>query len=191
MRPRTLILILVSILGLLLAMGLQGCLFGGGDEGGEAADTGEGGEGAEMGPPEDMGPPGEMGAPEEMGPPGEMGEPGAMEGPPGEGAGAPMPPAEAGAPEAAAPAGADVSALVEEGMAAKHTGNYTLAQQKFEQAVAANPNSLDAHWGLAWIYAEKEMTEQAKMEFQKVIDLGATGEKLSGAQDALQRLGGE
>ncbi len=186
MRSRTLLLILMTILGLLLALGLQGCLFGGGggEEGGdsgEAADTGEApGEGE-----------GEAGAP----PPGEgMGGP-----PPGEGAeGMPTPPGgetdgeDAGMPSPAGAAGAgggaNASGLVEEGMDAKRAGNYQVALEKFEAAVAADPSSVDAHWGLAWVAAELGNTDQAVTEFQKVIDLGASQDRAQEAQDALDRL---
>ncbi len=186
MRPRTLMLVLMSILGLLVALGLQGCLFGGG--GGDESAEG-GGPPPEAGPMPEGGPPPE-GMPGEMAepmPPGEMGEPtppGAeMGGPPGE-PGMEMPGAEMGAP---AP-GADASALVSEGTQAKRVGNYTEARSKFEAAVAADPSNLDAHWGLAWICAEIGDTAKAVEEFNTVLQLGATGDMAAEAEAALDRL---
>jgi len=179
MRPRTLMLILMSILGLLLALGLQGCLFGGGGD--ESAEGG--GEMPEGGPPPE-GMPGEMGEPM---PPGEMGEPmppGAeMGGPPGE-PGMEMPGEGAGP----APGGGDASALVSEGMQAKRVGNYTEARARFEAAVAADPSNLQAQWGLAWICAEMGDKAKAIDAFNAVLKLGATGDMASEAEAALDRL---
>lgn len=186
MRPRTALLVLMGMVALLLMLGLQGCLFGGGGGGEESAEAPpmEGGEAAP--PPGEMGapPPGEAGAP----PPGEMGAP-PMEGEP---AAMPM---EGG--EMAAGGGGDAGALAQEGLALKHQGNYAEAKAKFEAAIAADPNNLVAHNGLAWILAEMASTHgdtaaktQAIAEFNKVIELGASGAMASEAQAALQRLQG-
>lgn len=198
MRPRAVLLVLMGVVALLLMLGLQGCLFGGGGggeesagappaEGGEAAPPGEmggpppGGEGAP--PPGEMGapPPGDAGAP----PPGEMGGP-----PPGE-PGAPPP---GGAPAAG---GGDAAAMAREALNLKHAGNYAEAKTKFEAAIAADANNVDAHYGLAWILAEMAGTHgdaaaktQAIAEFNKVIELGASGAMASEAQAALGRLQG-
>jgi len=186
MRQRNLLLIVIAILGLLAVMGLQGCgLFGGGGGDEEAAGT----EGAEGMPEEGMPPDEGMGGP----PPGEMG--GAPpEGAPGEEAGMPPMDEEPGEGPAPATGGADAGALVAEGMATKHQGNYVTARQKFEAAVAASPDNADAHWGLAWIYAEMADAGDASMkakaieEFQTFLQLGGTQEQVAEAEAALERL---
>lgn len=195
MRTRTALLMLMGMVALLLMLGLQGCLFGGGggEESAEAPPTG----GGEAAPP-----PGEMGGPP---PEGEMGAPppeGEMGGPPAEGEmGGPPPEAEMGAPaeggEMGAAGGGDAAALAREGMTLKHQGNYTAAKQKFEAAIAADPNNLTAHNGLAWVLAEmadatgdEALKTQAIAEFEKVIELGASGSMASEARAALQRLQG-
>ncbi|NLO04349.1 MAG: tetratricopeptide repeat protein [candidate division WS1 bacterium] len=170
MSRRDLLLVVLSILGLLVILGLQGCLFGGG---GDAEETAEGGEampveGGEAMPAEG----GEMG-----GPPAGMGEdmpadPG-MEEPMG---------------EMGEPAGGDASAIVAEALEAKHGGNYTVARQQAEAAVAADPNNGEAHRVLAWIYADMGMKDQAIQEFNAFISIGGDAEDVQEAQAALQRL---
>lgn len=198
MRQRNLLLIVIVILGLVVTLGLQGCgLLGGGgdDEGGEGAPA-EGAEpGAEGAPPGEM--PGEPPADGGMG-----GPPPGMEGPVPEGApaepgmeGAPAEPGMEGAPMGeAADGGADAGQLVAEGMAAKHDGDYVTARQKFEAAVAADPGNAEAHWGLAWIYAEMADSGQPSMEpkaieqFEKFLEIGGTQEQVAEAEAALDRL---
>ena len=113
----------------------------------------------------------------------------------GEGPAEGMPAGEemAGAPEEAGPpageaAGGDAASLVAAGMRAKHAGDLNAAQQNFAAAVAADPNNVDAHWGLAWVYAQKKMKEKAITEFNKVKALGADEEKVAGADEAIARL---
>ncbi len=172
MKPRTYVLMTLAILALLVMLAAQGCLFGGGggeeeaEEGGEEMGTGEG-------PSEGM-PGGEemAGAPEEAGAPageGFMAEPAAGE-PGGEAA------------------GGGAASLVAAGMTAKHAGDLNAAQQNFEAAVAADPNNVDAHWGLAWVYAQKNLKEKAITEFNKVKALGADEEKVAQADEAIARL---
>ena len=149
-------------------------------------------------PPGEMGeapPPGEMPGGEM--PPGEMpgGEmpPGEM--PPGEMPGGEMPGGEMPGMMGGEPGGGgDASAMVSEAMRAKHAGNYAEARTTLEAAAAADPSSLDAHWGLAWIYAEMydagaaDMKDRAIAEFNQVLTLGATGDMADEANAALQRL---
>lgn len=160
MKPQRYILMVLAILAVLVVLALQGCLFGGAgeEEGGE-----EGGEAPEAGMAEGLA----------EGPPGE-GMPAAGE---GEGLG---PPTEG--------AGTDAASLVAAGMKAKHAGDLDTALQKFEAVVAADPNSIDAHWGLAWVYAQKKMTEKAITEFNKVKTLGADEQKVAEANKAIARL---
>lgn len=185
MRRQDLLLIVIAVLGLLVTLGLQGCgLFGGGDE-----ETAEG-EAAE-GVPAEGGEPGMEGEmPAEPG----MGGPPPAEGAPGEpGMGGPAPMGEAPA-EGAAAGGGDASQLVAEGMAAKHDGNYVTAREKFEAAVAADDSNAEAHWGLAWIYAEMADAGQSSLEpkaveqFQKFLELGGTQDQVAEAEAALERI---
>ena len=172
MKPRTYVLMVLAIVTLLAALATQGCLFGGGadDEGGED----------EGGAPADAG-----GAPDEgMGMMGDVGEGGA-EAPaetaaPAEVPGEPSAPAETG--------GGDADALVAAGIEAKRAGDYDTAMQSFEAAVAADPNNVDAHLGLAWVCAEKKMTEKAIAEFNKVKELGTDADRMAEVDEALARL---
>jgi len=188
MRQRNLLLIVMCILGLVVVFGLQGCgLIGGGDEAAEGEGADAGAEGAAM---EGEGAPGEApGEGAEM--PGEGGMGDAP--PPGMGGeGAPAEATEAGMGEAAG--GGNVEAMVDEGMAAKHDGDYVTARQKFEAAVAADDSNAAAHWGLAWIYAEmadagnSAMQPKAIEHFQKFLETGGTAEQVAEAEDALERL---
>jgi len=167
MKPQAYILTVLAILAVLALLLIQGCLFGGGggEEGGETGAPAEGtGEGM-AGAPEGEGMP--EGAPAE----------GLPEGGGGEGLGAPT-----------EGAGTDVASLVAAGTKAKHAGDLDTALQKFEAAVGADPNSIDAHWGLAWIYAQKKMKEKAITEFNRVKTLGADEEKAAEADEAIARL---
>lgn len=186
MMRRNLLLIVITILGLIVTLGLQGCgddevAEGETPEGGEPAMEGEtpaepGMEGEMPGEPGMGGPPPDDGAPAEPG----MGGPPPADGAPAEGA--------------AAPGGADASQLVAEGMAAKHDGDYVTAREKFEAAVAASPDSGEAHWGLAWIYAEmadagdEAMVDRAINEFETFLEIGGTQEQTAEATAALDRL---
>jgi tetratricopeptide (TPR) repeat protein len=191
MMRRNLLLIVIVILGLIVTLGLQGCgLLGGGDDAaeGEAAE-GEAAAGAEAEGPGAEGMPAQG---PEAGPAGPgMGGPG-PEGAAPEGMGGPAP----GAPAqgTADVGGPDASKLVAEGMAAKRDGDYVTARKRFEAAVEANPDSAEAHWGLAWIYAEmadagnEAMEDRAIEEFETFLELGGTQEQVQKATNALDRL---
>ena len=194
MRQRSLLLIGIAILGMLVVLGLQGCLFGGGG-GDEAADSG--GEAAEGAPDGAEGMPAEgaEGMPAEPGEPGEMPPEGGMGGPPpGDMGGAPGEMPMEGTPPAEAGAGGDAGTLVAQGMAAKHDGDYVTARAQFEAAIAAAPDNVDAHYGLAWVLAEMaasgqpNLKSQAIAEFQKVLELGGTDDQIEKATKALDRL---
>lgn len=184
MRQRNLLLVVVTVLGLVVTLGLQGCLFGGGGD--EGAVEGEGAEGA---PAE-----GAEAAPGEVG---EMPGEGGMGGPPPgmEGEGAPAEATDAPVAEGTAAAGGgDAEAMVDEAMAAKHDGDYVTARQQFEAAVAADDSNAEAHWGLAWIYAEMadagnaDMKPKAIEQFHKFLEIGGTADQVAEAEDALERL---
>ena len=173
MKPQRYILMVLAILAVLVVLALQGCLFGGGAEEGGQEGGGQVGETPEAG----AGQQGMMEGPEGAGTPQAAPAEGAMQGAEGEGPGAP-----------AGGAGADVASLVAAGMKAKHAGDLDTAAQKFEAAAAANPTSIDAHWGLAWVYAQKKMTEKAITQFNKVKSLGADEQKVAEADKAIARL---
>ncbi len=184
MKRQSLLLMVIAILGMLVTLGLQGCLFGGGgdesadsgDEGAEGAPA-EGAEGADEGMPAEPAEGGEMPADGGMGgpPAGEM----PMEGMPGEGMAA---------------GGGDAGAMVAEGMTAKHAGDYVTARAQFEAAAAAAPDNADAHYGLAWVLAEMAASGQPNLkptaiaEFEKFLELGGTDDQVKKATDALARL---
>jgi hypothetical protein len=181
MMRRNLLLIVIVILGLVVTLGLQGCgLLGGGDEDAAEGETADDAAAGEAGMEDEMA--GEPGMEGEM-----MGEPGMEE--PGMGG----PPMDEEAAEGA-PTGADAGDLVSEGMAAKHDGDYVSAREKFEAAVAADSNNAEAHWGLAWIYAEmadagdESMEQKAIDEFETFLELGGTQEQVAEATEALDRL---
>ncbi len=149
----------MTIIGLLVAVGIQGC----GDNGEDELDNDEIGEDVgEIDFEDDM----EMPPPDEMAPP----------------------PDDMPAPDVMMPDGADAASLVADGMQAKHAGDYQRALESFEAAVAADPSNVDAHWGLAWVSAESGRTERAVEAFETVIQLGASPDKVQEAEAALQRL---
>ena len=132
------------------------------------------------------------------GPPGlAPGAPGAG-GPPGMPAagGPPGMPGMPGMPGAAAPGmiggeaavGADAATLVEEAMEAKEAGKSDEAESKFRDALAADLTNEDAHWGLAWVLAQKGETQKAIVEFEEVLGLTIDPERRSEAQQAIDRL---
>ncbi len=189
MKRRRLLLIVIAILGLLVALGLQGCgLFGGGGDDGDSAEgeavQGEAGEGAEAG--------------EAPGPGG-----GGRGGPAGGGGrGAPGPGAEGPGPGPGAPAGAASAAdagsadeRVSDAMAAKHDGNYAAARDDLEKALASNPDDAEAHRILGWIYAEMAASGQPSMKgqalehFQAYLESDeAGGSDAEEVEDAIERM---
>jgi hypothetical protein len=179
MKKQSYLTMVLVVLGVLALLAVQGCLFGGRggeEEGGtEPAETG-----AEPGAP----PEAEAGAEA----PGEAMPPGAETGPEAGEAGAPMPPGFGPEETAPAPPAGDAASLVAAAMKAKHGGDIPTAQRHYEAAVAADPNNVDAHWGLAWIYSQKGMKEKAITEFNKVKSLGASADKVAEADAAIARL---
>ena len=191
MMRRSLLLMVIAILGMLVTLGLQGCLFGGGgDESAEGGEEGAPAEGAEGMPEEGGEMPAEGGEmPEDAGMGGMPGGEMPMEGAPGE-----MPmdgAADAGMPAAG---GGDAGAMVAEGMSAKKDGDYVSARAQFEAAIAADADNADAHYGLAWILAEMAASGQPNLksaaiaEFETFLELGGSDDQVKKATDALDRL---
>ena len=78
--------------------------------------------------------------------------------------------------------------LVAEAMAAKRAGRLEQAELKFQAALMEEPDSEDAHWGLAWTLADLQRKAEAIAEFEKVLELTADPERQSEAQAAIERL---
>ena len=104
------------------------------------------------------------------------------------------PKAAAKGPEAG---GKDAQALAKEALNLKHSGDYDAAAEKARAAIQADDSNELAHWTLAWILAEQGTTandsakiEEAKKEFQRVLELTKDAKRKSEAQKALKRLGG-
>lgn len=90
--------------------------------------------------------------------------------------------------ERTAAAAEEAKNLVAEGMEAKRLGDLDTAQQKFEGAVAGDPNNADAHWALAWVYAEKNMKDKAIAQFNLVKNGASDQDKIAEADKAIGRL---
>ncbi len=78
--------------------------------------------------------------------------------------------------------------LVAEAMAAKRAGRLEQAELKFQAALLEEPDSEDAHWGLAWTLADLRRKAEAIREFEKVLELTADPERQSEAEAAIARL---
>ena len=184
MRSRSYVLTVLAVLALLVALGMQGCLFGGGGEeaGGETPSGEEGTPaGGEEGAPagETMGG-GEAPAPEGEGaPPSEM--MGGDAGAPPEGGGEMPMGGEAPMGEAAGGGATD------EALQTKRAGDWDAAQQQLEQILAANPNDAEAHRILGWILVDDSPAE-ATQHFNAYLQSGAQGEKAEEVKAALERL---
>lgn len=184
MRRTLLAQLLLICLVALLALG--GCLFGrkGGDEG---AETGAGPEGA-------PGLSAEVAGPEGKPPEGPAGGPGPAEGPSAPEA-APLGPAAkapaAGPATTAAPAGdaAQAKGLLAQARQAKAAADYESAISLARQAADADPGSADAHWLMAWMYAEQGQKDQAVAEFNAFVASAGGDPRVADAKAALERLG--
>jgi tetratricopeptide (TPR) repeat protein len=75
------------------------------------------------------------------------------------------------------------------GLAAKQAKNYDKAAVELKKAVELDPDYLDAHWVLAWVYVAQEMKEPAAEQFREVIRLGPDSDKAKEAAKALERMG--
>lgn len=78
------------------------------------------------------------------------------------------------------------------GMAAKRAKKLDEAIAEFKKAIKLCPHYVDAHWGLAWCYADSKTQDEAIDAFRQVIahDI-SDGEKMKMALDALRKLKGE
>lgn len=114
----------------------------------------------------------------------------------GMGGGAPAAPPGAGAPAAppsppsAKPKNpAEAQRHYQAGISLKKAKKSAQAAAELEQAVQDDPDHLDAHWALAWTYAELGRNQQGVTEFQEVVRLAPPGSaKAKEAQQAIGRL---
>jgi len=82
----------------------------------------------------------------------------------------------------------DVTSLCEQGLALKRAGDPERATAAFEQALALDPDSVKAHWGLAWVLAARGRREEAIREFRLVVHLSPDDDLVAEAAAALRRL---
>ena len=99
---------------------------------------------------------------------------------PPEGSGNPPAPTETAAREA--------ERLLKEALQAKRQGDLELAFTKYIAVLLANPGSVEAHWGLAWVLAAKGEKEAASEHFAQVIALSGDPVRVKEAKAALARL---
>ncbi len=97
-------------------------------------------------------------------------------------------------PEPASPArqslSADIAGLIEVAKVHKNHGNMAAARQALEQAILADPEAVEAHYLLAWVYAESGDRDLAAGEFTATIRLAdPSSEMYQEAEAALDRLG--
>jgi hypothetical protein len=78
------------------------------------------------------------------------------------------------------------------GMSLKNEQKLPQAATEFRQAIANDPDHLDAHWALAWTHSALEQGDQAVSEFRQVLRLAPPDSpKATEAKQAIERLGGE
>jgi len=77
------------------------------------------------------------------------------------------------------------------GLAAKEQGNYDQAARELIKAITIDPTYTEAHWALAWVYAEQgQRQEEAIREFLLVLRLSDDPHQIREARQAIIRLGG-
>jgi len=84
---------------------------------------------------------------------------------------------------------ADAEALCRQAKALKDEGKLDAAAATYLEAIRLEPQSIEAHWGLAWVYRKQGLRDPAVAEFQKVLELGTDADRAREARDALQRMG--
>jgi hypothetical protein len=89
-------------------------------------------------------------------------------------------------PPAATP---DAAQLLREALEAKRKGDLELAFTKYIAVLLREPESVEAHWGLAWVLAAKDEKEAAREHFSQVIRLSQDPARVKEAKAALARLG--
>ncbi len=82
----------------------------------------------------------------------------------------------------------DVDALIAEALAAKKEGDLELAFTKYIGALLREPAHVGAHWGLAWILAQRGEKEAAIEHFEAVVEMSKDAEQVAEARSAMKRL---
>lgn len=78
--------------------------------------------------------------------------------------------------------------LCQRGLELKRAGRYGEAAEALRAATEADPQHVDAHWGLAWVLIELNDPEGAAEAFREVIELDPDSDRAREAQQALERL---
>ena len=84
--------------------------------------------------------------------------------------------------------GASADALIERAVAAKSEGRLPAAEQALRSALQVDPASVRARMALAWTLVALERREEAKAEFQVVVDSAPAGPDRDEAAAALARM---
>jgi protein O-mannosyl-transferase len=81
----------------------------------------------------------------------------------------------------------DVHALIGQGEILNGKGQYALAAEKLEKAVALDPDKEDGHFNLAVSYMNTGRTELARQELEKTLSINPANEQASGLLLQLNR----
>lgn len=82
----------------------------------------------------------------------------------------------------------DPNTLLNKGIEAFNAGDTAAAGVYFEQVVAENPELPDAYYYRALVYLNQGKTEEAKADFQKLLELAPSHPKAAEAQEFLEAL---
>ncbi|MBM3498737.1 MAG: tetratricopeptide repeat protein [Armatimonadetes bacterium] len=82
----------------------------------------------------------------------------------------------------------DSTQLLREALEAKRKGDLELAFTKYIAVLLREPESVEAHWGLAWVLASKGEKEAAIEHFSQVAALSKDPARVKEARDAVARL---
>lgn len=76
----------------------------------------------------------------------------------------------------------------EAGLAAKQAKDYVAAVAELAEALRLNPDHLDSHWVLAWVYIATKHDDLAAAQFKEVMRLAGDSEKGRQARETFARL---
>jgi tetratricopeptide (TPR) repeat protein len=84
---------------------------------------------------------------------------------------------------------ADAETLCRQAKALKDAGKLEAAAAAYREAIGLAPESVEAHWGLAWVYRKQGLRDPAAAEFARVIELATDAALAQEAREALRRMG--